>query len=236
MFVWFLGPLVGNGIFNLGNGTGMVLLAGVLFLLIKPQAIKILWKSLIGKIAITIISAILIFAVIFSAVITVNMFRTNNTLPDADSTVIVLGCQVRNDGPSLMLKYRLDTAYEYLNKNKDAICILSGGQGKDEPMSEGEYMYDYLARKGISLKRLYMETKSSSTRENLEFSMDIIEQQNLNKNITIVTNSFHTYRACYMARTLGMECDAIPVKTPLGLLPTYYIREMYCLLYDMIFE
>lgn len=236
MFVWFLGPLVGNGIFNLGNGTGMVLLAGVLFLLIKPQAIKILWKSLIGKIAITIISAILIFAVIFSAVITVNMFRTNNTLPDADSTVIVLGCQVRNDGPSLMLKYRLDTAYEYLNKNKDAICILSGGQGKDEPMSEGEYMYDYLARKGISLKRLYMETKSSSTRENLEFSMDIIEQQNLNKNITIVTNSFHTYRACYMARTLGMECDAIPAKTPLGLLPTYYIREMYCLLYDMIFE
>ena len=236
MFACFLGPLVGNGIINLGNGTGMVLCAGILFLLIKPQTIKNLWKSVAGKTAIIVISVILVFAVAFSAVVTVNMFVTNNTKPDADSTVIVLGCQVRDDGPSLMLKYRLDAAYEYLTQNKDAVCILSGGQGKDEPVSEGEYMYKYLANKGISLNRLYMETESASTRENLEFSMEIIEEQNLNKNITVVTNSFHTYRACYMAKTLGMECKAVPAKTHLGLLPTYYIREMYCLLYDIIFE
>lgn len=236
MFVWFLGPLVGNGIFNLGNGTGLVLFAGILFLIIKPGTIKNLWKSVGGKVAISIVSVILVFAIGFSAVVTVNMIITNNTVPDADSTVIVLGCQVRDDGPSLLLKYRLDTAYEYLMQNKDAVCILSGGQGEDEPMPEGEYMYKYLANKGISLNRLYMETKSASTRENLEFSMDIIEEENLSKNITVVTNSFHTYRACYMAKTLGMECDAIPAKTHLGLLPTYYIREMYCLLYDMIFE
>lgn len=236
MFVWFLGPLVGNGIFNLGNGTGMVLFAGILFLLIKPHTLKKLWKPVVGKIVISIVSVILVFAIGFSAVVTINMIITNHTVPDADSTVIVLGCQVRDDGPSLMLKYRLDAAYEYLTKNKNEVCILSGGQGKDEPMPEGEYMYKYLANKGISLDRLYMETESDSTRENLEFSMKIIESENLNKNITVITNSFHTYRACYMAKTLGMECGAIPAKTHLGLLPTYYIREMYCLLYDMIFE
>ena len=236
MFVWFFGPLAGNGILNLGNGTGLVLSAGILLLLIKPQIIKKLWKSAAGKTATIIISVILIFAVAFSAIVTVNMIITNNTLPDADSTVIVLGCQVREDGPSLLLKYRLDAAYEYLTKNKDAICILSGGQGKDEPMPEGEYMYKYLANRGISLSRLYMETESASTREILEFSMDIIEEEKLSKKITVVTNNFHTYRACYMAKTLGMKCDAIPAKTHLGLLPTYYVREMYCLLYDMIFE
>lgn len=236
MFGWFFGPLAGNGIINLGNGTGMVLSAGALLLLIKPQMMKNLWKKPLGKTAIITVSVILVFAIGFSAVATVNMIITNNTLPDAESTVIVLGCQVRQDGPSLMLKYRLDAAYEYLMQNKDAVCILSGGQGKDEPMPEGEYMYKYLANKGISLNRLYMETRSASTRENLEFSMDIIKKQNLNKKITVITNNFHTYRARYMAKTLGMECTAVPAKSHLGLLPTYYIREMYCLLYDMIFE
>lgn len=47
--------------------------------------------------------------------------------------IIVLGAQVRENGPSPVLKYRLDKAVEYLEENPDTICIVSGGQGKNEP-------------------------------------------------------------------------------------------------------
>ena len=43
--------------------------------------------------------------------------------------IIVLGAQVRADGPSKVLKHRLNTAIDYLEKNPETICIVSGGQG-----------------------------------------------------------------------------------------------------------
>ena len=60
---------------------------------------------------------------------------------DADlDYVIVLGAQVREDGPSVVLRYRLDRTFEYLETHPDTICILSGGQGSNEPFSEAEGM------------------------------------------------------------------------------------------------
>ena len=63
--------------------------------------------------------------------------------------IIVLGAQVRKDGPSPVLKYRLDKAVEYLNENPDTVCIVSGGQGSNEPWSEAEGMARYLQEKGF---------------------------------------------------------------------------------------
>ena len=50
--------------------------------------------------------------------------------------IIVLGAQVRADGPSKVLKHRLNTAIDYLEKNPETICIVSGGQGYNEPCTE----------------------------------------------------------------------------------------------------
>ena len=66
-----------------------------------------------------------------------------------DSTVVVLGCQVKGEAPSLTLTERLDAAYDYLCSHPDAACILSGGQGDDEKISEAECMYRYLTKKGF---------------------------------------------------------------------------------------
>lgn len=66
--------------------------------------------------------------------------------------VIVLGTQIHESGPSIVLKYRLDAAVLYLNENPGTICIVSGGQGKNEPYSEAEGMAKYLIEKGIPEK------------------------------------------------------------------------------------
>ena len=63
--------------------------------------------------------------------------------------IIVLGAQVREDGPSAVPKYRLDAAIDYLNENPNTVCIVSGGQGANEPFSEAKGMAEYLLDKGI---------------------------------------------------------------------------------------
>lgn len=154
--------------------------------------------------------------------------------PTSESTLIVLGSQVKRDGPSVMTTLRLEAAIDYLNEYPEAKCILSGGQGANEPWSEAKGMADYLILKGISGSRLYLEDKSTSTRENLKYSVEIIEREQLNPNVTIVTNAFHTYRAGRIAKRLGIEFTSLPAKSYYFILPSYFIRELYAIIADWI--
>ena len=106
--------------------------------------------------------------------------------------IIVLGAQIKPEGPSRVLQYRLDAAYDYLTENKSALCILSGGQGRNEPCSEAEGMYRYLADKGIAPQRLILEDRSTDTSENVACSMALIGRTDAK--VGIVTNNFHVFR------------------------------------------
>ena len=79
--------------------------------------------------------------------------------PDLDY-IIVLGAQMKPAGPSVVLKFRLDAAYEYLIENENTVCVVSGGQGANEPCTEAQGMYDYLVEKGIAPERILMEDKA----------------------------------------------------------------------------
>ena len=68
--------------------------------------------------------------------------------------IIVLGAQIKEKGPSAALKFRLDEAYDYLIENEATVCIVSGGQGSNEPCSEAQGMYEYLVEKGIEPERI----------------------------------------------------------------------------------
>lgn len=84
--------------------------------------------------------------------------------------VIVLGAQVHADKPSVVLKYRLDEAILYLNENPETVCIVAGGQGKNEPYSEAYGMAQYLMQNGIDKERILLEDQSKTTEENLRYS------------------------------------------------------------------
>ena len=171
LFILFLCPLIFIGILNAGNLTGMlisVLIISYGFLFEKVNTkIKNLSKSKAGKIFLTVICVAVVVVLVFIIWATAKMARAADNPPTKETTVIVLGCQVKETGPSRMLRERLDAAYEYLTENPDAKCILSGGKGVDEPESEAMCMYKYLTARGIDEKRLYIEDKSTSTKENL---------------------------------------------------------------------
>ena len=116
--------------------------------------------------------------------------------------IIVLGAQVRKDGPSPVLKYRLDKAVEYLNENPDTVCIVSGGQGSNEPWSEAEGMARYLQEKGIDTARILTEDQSQTTGQNITNSKKLMKE---GASVGIVTNNFHVFRALQIAKKYGQE-------------------------------
>lgn len=118
--------------------------------------------------------------------------------------LIVLGAQIRGERVTDVLKRRLDKALAYLQENEETVCIVSGGCGRGEDISEALAMFEYLVACGISEERIIQETESKSTYENLLYSLDSIDKPDKEK-IGIVTNNFHIYRSIRIAKKLGYK-------------------------------
>ena len=153
-----------------------------------------------------------------------------NTLPQnygGDVTVVVLGCKINDDRPSLMLHDRLEVAAQYLLQNVDVRCVVTGGQGDDEDYPEAYVMKNYLVAKGVDPSRIFTEETSTSTQENFENAKVVIEQNNLSDTILVVSDRFHQYRAQRIAENVGFsEVYALPNITRWFLSMPYWFREI----------
>ena len=148
--------------------------------------------------------------------------------------IIVLGAQVRESGPSVVLKHRLDAAISYLNENPTTQCIVSGSQGVNEPFSEAEGMYTYLVKNGISSDRIILEDKSTSTVENIRNSKVLLDDSY--HSVGIVTNNFHTFRAVRIAKKQGLRnVSGIAAESNIFYLPNNVLRECCGILKDWLF-
>lgn len=215
--------------FTAGTIIGWVVFSLIIALCVfwKPFCglVKWLWKRVFGKITLVIIGGLTALIMGFCVFFTVNIALHAEIPLEKTEAVIILGCQVRGETPSQMLKRRLDAAIEVLNDNPEAVCVMSGGKGNGEDISEAECMRRYLSDAGIDEARLYPEDKSTSTRENLAFSAEILENLGISENIMLVTNEFHQYRASIYARREGLKTGAHSAKTPLQNLLNYGLRE-----------
>ncbi len=236
LLLWFSIPLFRNGILNIGNATGivvfLVILMCILFSKKLVEFVQWLCRRKGGRVLIGAAALVIAAGVLTVGIETILMVHAANRKPEESVTVVVLGCRVYGENPSLMLAERLEAAYAYLSEHEDAACVLSGGKGGGENISEAEAMYRWLIDRGIDKERLFLEDKSTSTRENLSFSLEIIEESQLPEKIGIATNEFHEYRAGKIAGALGLEYYSISGKTAWWLLPTYYVRELYGILYE----
>jgi uncharacterized SAM-binding protein YcdF (DUF218 family) len=159
--------------------------------------------------------------------------------PDEEAgVVIVLGCGIFPDGHlSLSLKSRLDAAYEYLAVHGDTLCIVTGGQGDNEPRPEAEAMKDYLVSLGIAESRIYAETESTSTEENLQNALEIMRGLGIEKSLAaIATNDYHVYRATILAGEMGLRAFGLPAKTPLLVRLGSYMRESLAVVNTWVFH
>ncbi len=227
LFIYALLPLV-VGIFNVGT-IPLALIAWFFF------TVSLLWNHIEGcrsrllnglfaGIAVAVMLGILGMAFISGKMIGASL----RTLPEdrTEVTIVVLGCLVIDDRPSLMLERRLETAAEYLLSNPQAHCIVTGGQGENEDYPEAVIMRNYLVDAGVSDERIIVEKKSTSTVENIEFAADLIEKYNCHDDVVIVSDRFHQYRAGLAAKDAGLNSYAMPCDTAWYLVAHYWFREM----------
>lgn len=236
-FLWFAVPLAAR-IINIGNLTGMAVSGLLVYYALfygKVHAMLFkLWQSRGGKAVFVSAAAVILCIAVTAVVLTVGMVGSAVNGPPQNTTAVVLGCSVKGMEPSRVLKERLDAAYEYLSENEGALCILSGGQGSGEEITEAECMWRYLTENGIDGARLIREDTSTTTEENLRFSMRILKERGIEGDVTIVTSEFHEYRANETAKRLGITSYSTPSRTFFVYLPTYYVRELYGILYYMM--
>ncbi len=152
--------------------------------------------------------------------------------------IMVLGCRVAGDKPGPILKYRIAKAGEYLKSHPQTVAVLSGGKGDGENISEAACMCRELVALGISQDRLWLEEQSTSTRENLLFSVEIFREKlgKLPSCMGILSSETHLFRSGRYARRLGLQSLGIPAKTENILYRVYYfLREIPCIWIQILF-
>ena len=143
--------------------------------------------------------------------------------------MVVLGAKVNANGPSVSLWDRICGAYEYMEEHPDVIAVVSGGQGTDEPITEAECMYRELVFLGIDPSRVWREEQATSTWENINFTLDLIEEKTGTrpKKLGGLSSESHLFRASLFAKACDVEFVGIPAKTSrLSQAINHFMREV----------
>ena len=209
------------------------LAAGVFILLLVLMYEKL--NNALRKVLIVFVAIGL--ALFILAEIQIISFSLKPAEPDADY-VIVLGSQLRSSGPSVDFRGRLEAAFDYLRSNEKTLVITTGGQGINEPKSEGEGGAEYLIARGLSSDRVLIESDSYSTVENIENAIKIIKAHGGNpdsSSIVVVSNTYHLLRAKLIANKLGLTTVSCTGGHGLKILdPHYFTREFFALIKEWL--
>ncbi|MBE6970831.1 MAG: YdcF family protein [Ruminococcaceae bacterium] len=227
--VYFLMPL-GLGISHIGMYYPCAVLAIATFVLLFPRMVQKLLHSRLRKWLIA--AASLLGAGIACIVITLGFIAfaaADAPAEDEDVTVMVLGCQVIGEKPSVMLRDRIETAYEYLVAHPEVKCVATGGKGGSENISEGECIRRELVAMGIDNSRIYVEEQSTSTAENMIFSSEIIRREGLPTTVVVASDNFHQLRAGIYAARNGLDARSLGCPSVWFLGPGYWAREVLAL-------
>jgi uncharacterized SAM-binding protein YcdF (DUF218 family) len=152
--------------------------------------------------------------------------------------ILILGAGVDGTVPSLTLQKRLDAALAYLEVHPEVPVVVSGGQGRNEALSEAAVMAQYLQDHGIPETQIYLEDQARNTEENIAYSKARMKEEHLpHETVGVVSSEFHLYRAKKIAQSQGMQAIGIAAQTPYVILRVnYFVREAFALLKQAAFS
>jgi uncharacterized SAM-binding protein YcdF (DUF218 family) len=169
-------------------------------------------------------AGLLLYLVLFGLV----ALGANQTTPQPADAVIVLGAQAYYPAGrwNPCLKARVERGVELVKGGYAPKLVLSGGVDKEDGAIEAQVMQDIAAAAGLERSQTLLEPKSTSTAENLRFSMALLAS----KRVVIVSDPFHLARAGMLARKLGLEATLVgapqsPCWARFGLFSRFALRE-----------
>ena len=224
---WFLLPLLRGG-FRLGAVFGLCVctLGLCLVLFYRRAAAGGGWRKALARGAV----CCYLLGLCWAGFLTGLMISAQNKVPPENANVVVLGAQVYSaERMGVSLAGRVEKAGEYLLSHPRAKVIVTGGQGADEPCPESLTQRNALVAQGVEEDRIFQEDRSHNTRQNLEYAMDIAQEEGLGTEFVVVTQEFHMFRALQLAETAGFTAYSLTAQSDPLLLPEYYGRELLSL-------
>lgn len=188
-----------------------------------------------------VLALVLAGAVIYGVLLGVVISGERDRVQGEPQVMIILGCQVKPWGPSILLQDRLDKALDYLADHPDMTVVVTGGKGTDEVMSEAQAMHDYLVEHGFPSEQILLEDRAESTVENIRFSGELLTEHgyDFNDDIVVVSNGFHLARTRMLWKRMGGEGSLSTLAAPSSHLPSrlkMYVREPLVLAKAILFD
>lgn len=157
-----------------------------------------------------VISLLLIVFAIGIAISIWNYGKVDEKAP-AD-VAIVLGAAISDGEVSPVYRERINHAITLYEEGTVDFIILTGGFGEGSYKSDSQVAKEYALSQDVPEERILIEEKSTITEENLEFSKEIMEENDLETAI-IVSDPLHMKRAMLMAKDYNITALSSPTTT-----------------------
>ena len=160
----------------------------------------------------------------------------------APEVMVIFGCKVEPDGPSILLRDRLDTALDYLEDHPDMTVVVTGGKGDDEHVSEAQAMYDYLVEHGADGDQIIREDRSRNTWQNVNNTLDLFQSGEIDgtERVLLVSSDFHLTRIQMLWNRASGGGDTLStLAAPVSHFPSrvqMFFREPFALVKSFLFD
>ena len=161
------------------------------------------------KITIIIFLCLLIIPLIINGLVIFSTKDKIMNIEKIDKTydiAMVLGCGIKNNEPSLMLKDRLNKAIELYNAGLIKNILVSGDE--HENYNEVKVMVNYLIENNIPSEIILKDNKGFNTSNSIEN----YTKNYSDKSLIIVTQKYHLYRSLYIAHKDNLDAIGVSAK------------------------
>lgn len=156
----------------------------------------------------------------------------------ADAALILGNSTYVHGAPNPCLTGRVDKGLMLADKGVVATLAMTGGRDNENYRIEADLMAAYAKEKGYT-GTILVETKSRSTKENLEFSAPLLKLANISS-VIIVSEPYHLWRteklvnAGHLGQNLKVSYAAAPSQcwTSWGMLHQGALREPLAIMHN----
>lgn len=177
--------------------------------------------------SVTLVAAYVAF--LFTSFLVYSIVYSRTALTPGMDVIVVLGSGLRGTRVPPLLAGRLDLAAQIYRDERAAgrhpVVIPSGGRGPGEDLPESVAMARYLTDRGMESGSILTEERSTTTRENLRYSNDLMNSVSPGGRMLVVTNNFHAFRAAMLSRDAGISAEVVGSRTASYFLPSATLRE-----------
>ena len=146
--------------------------------------------------------------------------------PEPADAVVVLGTSSKlRDQPNPCMRSRVGKGVRLVENGLAPVLVVTGGFDPRDGLVEAESMAGLAAEMGLEPDQIVIESKATSTIENLTYSKALLDERGLGSRMLIVTEPFHLPRAVFAAGRLGFDVAGVPSESCRERGPWWLVRE-----------